>query len=717
MAAEDCPSREVLLAFDTGELSEPTAEGVIAHISTCPTCQAELATLGDINDTLVTQLRLPPVVDPYAGEPECREAVIRMKVQAREALLAQRQPDEETAEPTVLRELGEYQLLEKLGEGGMGVVYRARHTKLKRLVALKILPTASIHHRGAIARFEREMEAVGRVNHPNVVQAYDAREVEGTRFLVMEYVDGADLGELVRRRGPLPIPDACELIRQAAAGLQYAHEHGLIHRDIKPSNLILSRTGQLKILDLGLALLKGDQPAAEEPIGEHHVTGRAAKDLTAARQVMGTASYMAPEQVSDSHRVDGRADIYSLGCTLYQLLAGRPPLAGAERLTSSDQVMTRRTKPIEPIGKLRPEVPPELAAAVQRMLAENPADRFASPAEVARVVARFTMGNDLPRLVSLSKTSVRLSERASEAPRLMSDTGFESVVKAAVEEPVAEHEVTRPQPRTAGRRWRIAVVVLCLLLSLGGIWCWGVIVRIRQPDGREAEFDVPDGSRVDIDARGQVQVALPATAGVRLTGEDRSQEPESPVAVIRPRPGRGLLYEERFSGLGPELPQLWQTARGGWKVGAGSLAVRMEQPYYSAFAFAPSASWRDYAFECEMRWIKVWQGSFSDGTGRGGSTYSRSDCRNPMPAINSSRPSSLANMAPNLKHPRRAPRETRRGCTPVRPSSGRNTCWCRRSTTGCASRCQGTRCEPSSTGSWSWTPRTGTLPCGAARSD
>ncbi len=601
MAAENCPSRQVLLAYETGELSEPTAEGVIAHISTCPDCQAGLATLGEANDTLVAQLRRPPAADPYAAEPECREAVIRMKEQAGGAFRVRTLPDAELTEPTVLRELGEYQLLEKLGEGGMGVVYRARHTKLKRLVALKILPTRSMQYQRAIARFEREMEAVGRVNHPNIVQAYDAREIEGTWFLVMEYVDGVDLGELVRWHGPLPIPDACELIRQAATGLQYAHEHGLIHRDIKPSNLILSRGGQLKILDLGLALLKGDQPTGEELTDGHGALGRLAEDLTAAQQVMGTASYMAPEQGSDSHQVDVRADIYSLGCTLYKLLAGRPPFGGAEYRTPPDQMMAHRTKPVEPIGKLRPEVLPELGAVVQRMLAKNPADRFATPAEVARAVVGFTTGCDLPRLALRAEASVRLGGRAAEDPCAGSGAGLESIVKRAVEGLEGEHEASSPKPRTARRRWRIVVALACLLLSLGGIVYWGVIVRVRQPDGQEAELNVPDGSRVDIDSRGQVQVTLPAPAGPAIAGEDRTKKRGGPAAVIRARPGTGLLHEERFSEPGPGLPQHWQTARGAWKVEGGSLAVRMEQPYYCAFAFGPSASWRDYAVECDMR--------------------------------------------------------------------------------------------------------------------
>jgi serine/threonine protein kinase len=198
------------------------------------------------------------------------------------------------APPVPLGPLGQYQLLEKLGSGGMGTAYKARHSKLKRLVAIKILLPDRVTDRTTVARFHREMEAIARLDHPHIVRAYDAGEDGGTHFLVMEFVDGIDLSKLVRCLGPLPVADACELIRQAAVGLQHAHETGLVHRDIKPSNLILSVAGSrnapgggaqpeqvtVKILDLGLALLHGERPAGDE--------------LTASGQVMGTVDYMAP---------------------------------------------------------------------------------------------------------------------------------------------------------------------------------------------------------------------------------------------------------------------------------------------------------------------------------------------------------------------------------------------------------------------------------------
>ena len=181
-----------------------------------------------------------------------------------------------------IADLGEYRLLEKLGEGGMGAVYRAVHTRLDKVVALKMLPAGGARTDELTARFDREMKAIGRLNHPNIVQAYDARQIGTTRFLVMEYIEGIDLSKVAGLRGRLAMADACEAIRQAALGLQAAHEHALVHRDIKLSNLMLTNGGVVKLLDLGLARFRGD-PAAGD-------------DLTASGQIMGTADYMAPSR-------------------------------------------------------------------------------------------------------------------------------------------------------------------------------------------------------------------------------------------------------------------------------------------------------------------------------------------------------------------------------------------------------------------------------------
>ena len=210
--------------------------------------------------------------------------------------------------------LGEYELGERLGRGGNGTVYQAKHTRLGRTVAIKVLNRLGDDR--AAARFDREMLAIGSLSHPNVVTAMDAREIDGVHFLVMEHVDGKDLSNLVRHGGPVSVAECCEIIRQAAAGLHYISQAGLVHRDLKPSNLMLSRQGEIKILDLGLALLDAEHFSVDS--------------LTHAGAVMGTIDYMAPEQAEDTHSVDIRADLYSLGATFYTLLTGQPPYSGAE---------------------------------------------------------------------------------------------------------------------------------------------------------------------------------------------------------------------------------------------------------------------------------------------------------------------------------------------------------------------------------------------------
>ena len=215
-------------------------------------------------------------------------------------------------------ELGSYELVERLAGGGMGVVFRARHRLLKKEFALKVLSPCLAGDPQGARRFQREMEAVGRLEHANLVRASDAAVAGGAAFLVMELLDGTDLARLTERTGPWPVADACAAVRQAAIGLQHIHERGMVHRDIKPSNLLLTRAGVVKILDLGLAQLGA---------------GSEAGPMTEAGRMMGTPDYVAPEQILDSHAVDIRADLYSLGCTLFQLLAGEPPFGKATHPT------------------------------------------------------------------------------------------------------------------------------------------------------------------------------------------------------------------------------------------------------------------------------------------------------------------------------------------------------------------------------------------------
>ena len=215
--------------------------------------------------------------------------------------------------------IGNYLILDKVGQGGMGMVFKARHRKLGRYGALKILPPSFTRDSGAVMRFRREFEAAGRLKHLNLVAAFDADEDRGVHFLVMDYVEGINLDRVIREHGPLPVSDALDYLIQAARGLEAAHEQGIVHRDIKPGNLMIDRRGTVRVLDLGLArIVDASNPFTKTTAGR----------LTQSGMYMGTIDYMAPEQAEDSHRVDHRADIYSLGCTFFYLLTGREPFAG-----------------------------------------------------------------------------------------------------------------------------------------------------------------------------------------------------------------------------------------------------------------------------------------------------------------------------------------------------------------------------------------------------
>jgi serine/threonine protein kinase len=275
--------------------------------------------------------------------------------------------------------IGPFLLLDKLGEGGMGQVFKARHLRMGRIVALKLMRKEKLANADAIKRFYQEVQAASQLNHPNIVIAYDADQVGNLHYFSMEYIEGFDLARQVKQHGPLPVALACEYARQAALGLQHAHEKGLIHRDIKPHNLLVAQSGAaavVKILDMGLARLQGQ--------GE---TG-----LTQVGQVLGTPDYLAPEQAFDSRKADIRSDVYSLGCTLYFLLTGRPPFTG-ETLTAV--LLKHQMEEAIALARLRPEVSPALVAVVRKMMAKQPGDRYQTPVEVAEALAPFARGEEV----------------------------------------------------------------------------------------------------------------------------------------------------------------------------------------------------------------------------------------------------------------------------------------------------------------------------------
>jgi WD40 repeat protein/serine/threonine protein kinase len=297
--------------------------------------------------------------------------------------------------PAALDDHPRYRVVGLLGRGGMGAVYHGEHRLMKRPVAIKVLRRAMVDRPEMVERFVAEVRMAARLAHPNIVQVFDAEEAHGTHFFAMELVTGIDLAQLVKR-GPIPVAAACDYIRQAALGLQHAHEQGMTHRDIKPHNLMLADDGTVKVLDFGVARLA--QASKEPTVSAADVTAsavdgastdgadddRTSNDATGARMLLGSADYMAPEQADDPRAADIRSDIYALGCTLYHLVAGRVPFPAP---TLAGKLRAHREAEAPPLQQVRDDLSGDVSAVVARMMEKDPAQRYATPAEVAAALA------------------------------------------------------------------------------------------------------------------------------------------------------------------------------------------------------------------------------------------------------------------------------------------------------------------------------------------
>lgn len=367
--------------------------------------------------------------------------------------------------------LGPYVLLDRLGEGGMGAVFKARHRVMNRIVALKVIRKEKVANPDSVRRFQREIQAAAQLHHPNIVIAHDAAHSGDTHFLVMEYVEGNDLYKRVQTLGPLPVAAACEYMRQAAQGLEHAREMGMVHRDIKPHNLLVTPKGVVKILDMGLARLG---TAAEVPAGGvAPVSGGTTAGMTQEGAVMGTPEYMAPEQALDASTADIRADIYSLGCTFFYLLTGRPPFLCN---SATDALVKHQLEEPEPVEKVRPEVPKRVGDVMRKMMAKNVTERFQTPGEVAEVLGAMVKRSAAaqqappgpprqPRTASaLSDSLMNLGDTTeAELPRL---TGL------------ANAAVLKQASKEAGRGLWSIVRVLGVLGGKGLVLLWRQIRKL-----------------------------------------------------------------------------------------------------------------------------------------------------------------------------------------------------------------------------------------------
>ena len=394
---------------------------------------------------------------------------------------------------SVGNQLGPYKLLAKLGEGGMGVVYQARHTKLGKLVALKILPQHVLSRSDALSRFEREMLAVGSLQHPNIIQALDAGEINGAHYLSMEYVEGQDLQQFIQTQGTMSVVDACEAIRQTAQGLAAAHRVGLVHRDIKPSNLFVTKqTGQIKILDMGLALLaQAEKPAA----------------LTFNGQCFGTPDYMAPEQWSDAHTCDARSDLYSLGCTLYFLLVGRPPYHSETYPSTANKMKGHMLDAIPDLALARPDVPAGVVAIYLKLMAKIPSERFGSADELATALAPWAEALPAPSAPAAAPAEPVVcpsSPNRSESSDTLKASPPAAPAAAQIQAVATPLAGQGSPPRRPLSRWLLAAGGPAAFVLLGVI-----IITITNKDGTKTRIEVPDTSQVEVTKQGD---SPPATA-------------------------------------------------------------------------------------------------------------------------------------------------------------------------------------------------------------
>jgi serine/threonine protein kinase len=362
--------------------------------------------------------------------------------------------------PPELQNHPRYQIVRLLGRGGMGAVYQAIHKVMDRQVALKVMRSDLTENAAAVERFRREVKAAAQLVHPNIVTAYDAEQVGNLHFLVMEYVEGRNLADVIAAKGPLPAATAVEYACQAARGLQHAFEKGMIHRDIKPHNLMLAQRGNdsalVKILDFGLARFASEEGGAVQ---------------TASGLILGTVDFMAPEQADNARAADIRSDIYSLGCTLYYLLAGRAPFPEGSMI---QRVMAHVERQPPPLTAVRTDLPNGLEPALSRMLAKKPADRFQTPAEVVRALLPF-LATDVVEVVKPAPATLKMAEE---------ETLLEAIpVPAPVRKPVPR--LTRPAPAVSPPR-KSRTLLGCFLLgalailSVTGLGVYGIWLIVNR---------------------------------------------------------------------------------------------------------------------------------------------------------------------------------------------------------------------------------------------
>lgn len=478
------PETQVLQAFALGKLPEAEMNRVSRHLESCADCRAVLQDVPA--DSFLKQIQ---IVKPQGAKTQLpRPHPARGDGESR--LFSPRNtPPADLQAPPELAGHSKFRLVKELGRGGMGVVYQAEHRTMERPVAIKVISEDILDHPDALTRFHAEVKAAARLNHPNIVQAFDAEQAGSLHMLVMEFVEGISLAEYLDRKGPLPVGLACHFARQAALGLHHAFDKGMVHRDIKPRNLMITPKGQVKILDFGLARMASER-------------GKESR-LTRHGDFMGTPEYVAPEQATDASTADIRADLYSLGCSLYCLLAGRPPF---QEDTAVKLILAHLDKAPTPLRTYRSDVPDELWAVIAQLLAKQPGDRYQTPAEVAKDLLSFA--KVFPRAGSGERPVVSSPNAGSPGggmkgaregrsiptqrsrvtpPPLRSDTQLDSPFDGLAEEVQPSRKTETPTKRPDAKRGKLWAVVgvASALVTIGvvaGVAIWAQSTSRTPPE-------------------------------------------------------------------------------------------------------------------------------------------------------------------------------------------------------------------------------------------
>jgi tRNA A-37 threonylcarbamoyl transferase component Bud32 len=478
------PSAEDLLQFVRGQLPEADVERVIKHLESCSKCESFVAAAPA--DSFVNQLRDAKPL------PSTEEDILNRAGSISTQPEYATSPSNECGDlPAELLQHERYRFINKLGGGGMGVVYLAEQKLMKRKVAVKLMPQSLANNPAAVERFLNEIVACAKLEHQNVVRAYSAERFGSQMLFEMEFVDGQDLADVVKLKGPLPVRYAMNYIKQAAIGLQQAHKEGLVHRDIKPRNIMLTKDGQIKVADFGLA--KFQLESGEEADR---------RDLTGDDKMMGTPDYMAPEQSRNAKSADIRADIYSLGCTFYFLLTGKAPFRGR---TMMDVVFAHTEQPVPDVRNERPTVPANVAEMIKTMMAKKPADRLQSPKEVVEVLV------EIERSWSLGEQS-QLAQQPDPFEGLDDDT--EIVAKVA-------------KPKQPTSKLVIAALALvgvsCLVCLTAIVLLASGVIRLTTPKGTIELVGIEPDMDVMIDGEKMV-----------VTWDSGKQKAEIQVSAGRP---------------------------------------------------------------------------------------------------------------------------------------------------------------------------------------